>query len=136
MSLSSIRLSEKTETDSKVDIHLIACKVKANCDANVEKYFTPTISQSDSVLLSSFRGRPLNGRKVDLPKNSTAFVLHESKNCKDLIAKESSNQITYWNLDKNPSDCDSLPQALQWIQISNAIHSPVSSKQLNAKQSN
>lgn len=136
MSLNSIKFSDKLKTDSKVDCHLIACRVKANCEANVDKYFNPTISECDkqkSVLLSSFRGRPLIGRKVELPENCSAFVLHKSKNSEESIAKESFKQITYWNLDKFPSDSDSLPQAIQWINISNAIHSPISSKTSSKK---
>lgn len=138
MSLNSIKFSEKTLNNNSVDCHLIACKVKANCEANVDNYFKPTISESDkekSVLLSSFRGRPLCGTKLDLPQNCTAFVVNKSKNNKDLFAKQSFKQITHWNLDKIPSDSDSLPQTLQWIQISDAIHSPITSQQLKEKRS-
>lgn len=138
MSLKSIKFNEKTKINSEVDCHLIPCKVNANCEANVDNYFKPTISESDrekSVLLSSFRGRPLTGAKLDLPQNCTAFVLHESKNSEHLIAKESFKQITHWNLDKTPSESDSLPQVIQWIKISNSIHSPIVPKQLVEKQS-
>ncbi|XP_054155113.1 uncharacterized protein LOC128953634 [Oppia nitens] len=125
MSFKTLSLSD-CKTDKQVICHSIPCNVKSDCkEAKIDTYFEPTIRSSDkdnSVLLSSLRGRPLVGRHIDLPENCCAFTVNH-KNDKELVANESFGRITHWNLDKTSSDSDSLPQIIQWIQISNAIHS-------------
>ena len=131
MSLKTINFCENSKSDSKTVCHSIPCKVDSDGSANVDKYFEPTIRQSEkdsSVLLSSFRGRPLVGRQIDLPQNSSAFLIKESKNG-EFVANDKFDQIIHWNLDKTPSESDTLPQVVQWIQVSEAIHSPINSKQ-------
>ncbi|CAG2168735.1 unnamed protein product [Oppiella nova] len=104
MSDKKIILSD-TKTDPKVICHSIPCKVIEDCEAEVDKYFAPTIRQSDKkeVLLSSFRGRPLVGRSIDLPDNCRAFVVKDNTSS-DFVANECFQRITHWNFDKNPSE--------------------------------
>lgn len=129
MSFKTLNFCDKSKNNSIV-CHSIPCKVKTDSEANVGQYFEPTIRQSDredSVLLSSFRGRPLIGKQIDLPQNCSAFVVKTTKK-DELVAENSFNRIIDWNLDKTPSESDSLPQLVQWIKISEAIHSSINSK--------
>jgi len=51
--------------------------------------------------------------------------MSESSNCSgedtQLNLTNKFNEITYWNLDCNPSSNDKIVQAMKWIDISQAV---------------
>lgn len=75
----------------------------------------PNNSSSNSVLTASFRGRPLQGTKVKIPESYKGFVLGKKPG--------EFEEFTYWNWDQLPSKTDAVVKALQWINVSDAIHS-------------
>ena len=116
--------------------HLIPCKIKQTCDAKVDQYFEPTVNHKEGdkegdkeVLTSSFRGRPLQGRKIHLDNNCFGVVLTQNKS--HFKVEKQFKQFTYWNWDKTPSTNDLVPQSLQWLRVANAIHKPLTSADIN-----
>nr|XP_018912765.1 PREDICTED: uncharacterized protein LOC109041060 [Bemisia tabaci] len=79
----------------------------------------------------SFRGRPFSGKVINLPDSHCGVVFLETLKPKSLKAERKFHAIrnfrsfTYWNWDKLPSKNDPLMSALDWLDISEAIHSPV-----------
>lgn len=108
--MSSINISCKDlSTKPKVEVHSLPCKIDANCSAKVDAYFKPTISviEEESIQKSSFRGRPLLGRQIELPANCFGLTVQD---------KEVSgvfNKFTYWNWDQKPTNQDKIVQALK-----------------------
>lgn len=82
-------------------------------------YFTETSA--------SFRGYPLKGKPLGLPEGYVGVVLHESvkpetEKCeRKFYVTYKFSKIHYWNWDKAPSDNDSIVQALQWMDIAEAV---------------
>lgn len=80
-----------------------------------------------SALTGSFRGYPLRGKKVEIPKGYLGFVLHESirpsreKDERKFYVVNNFNKLIFWNWDKVPSDNDSITQALQWVDIAETV---------------
>ncbi|XP_045187454.2 ribonuclease H2 subunit C-like isoform X2 [Mercenaria mercenaria] len=88
-------------------------------------------NQETQEVTASLRGRPLHGTKFDLPSGYTGVVFNETKKPvteeedRELTATHSFDSFHYWNLDREPSHGDKLHQALTWIDIAKALHSPV-----------
>lgn len=127
--------------------HLMPCKIEYNKQTvKALEYFEPTIKElkaggdeelgreklyhhdenengqprdKNPILTASFRGRPLQGRKVQLPDDYRGFLL-----CNGLTKKK-FNEFTYWNWDEIPKDSDTVVKALGWVNISKAIHGGV-----------
>lgn len=78
--------------------------------------------QDSPILTASFRGRPLQGRKVKLPGNYKGFVIKKDSKLKERSSIGKFKEFTYWNWDEIPSNEDAVMKALQWIDISKAIH--------------
>lgn len=80
-----------------------------------------------SVLHNSFRGYPLQGKIYNIPEVYEGLILHESNKTlsedtdRNLHLKGAFNKITYWNWDKVPSKNDAFDQALDWIDIAEAV---------------
>lgn len=80
-----------------------------------------------SVLKASFRGYPLNGKEIQLPEGYTGAVLHESvkpstdKDDRKFYMIHDFKSFTYWNWNKKPSKNDTFIQALDWIDIAEAV---------------
>lgn len=129
MTSKSLLLASQSKTNPKAVCHSIPCKVNTDSEAKVDTYFEPTITKSEkdsTVLLSSFRGRPLIGRSIALPDSCRAFVISEKS--EQLVAQKSIDRFVHWNLDKIPSESDSLPQLVEWLRIAEAIHSSIDFK--------
>ncbi|CAD0206984.1 unnamed protein product [Chrysodeixis includens] len=108
--------------------HYVPCKIEEDGPANVDKYFEPYVLEEDGDLTASFRGYPLDGTKMTLPEGYRAVVITEAKRP---LAEDAERKFqvaggfkdfTYWNWDKKPSKNDNLVKALDWIDISDAIH--------------
>ncbi|XP_025830483.1 ribonuclease H2 subunit C isoform X2 [Agrilus planipennis] len=115
--------------DSK--IHSLPCKIHADCDAPVSKYFEPYVTSQEDVLKASFRGFPLLGMKINFPEHYKGIILHESirpeteDEERRFYVVNNFNSITYWNWDKSPTKNDLFVQALDWLDIAEALHSPI-----------
>lgn len=128
-----------------IQCHLMPCRIEHNQSTiKAKEYFWPTIqvlgdcsdydegrekikrdntcrdsdkSNKDVILTASFRGRPLQGRKVKLPDGYIGHV-HQ----KDSVDGRKFDEFTYWNWDQIPKDNDTVVNALQWMKIAQAIH--------------
>lgn len=75
----------------------------------------------------SFRGYPLQGKKVKVPANYKGVMFIENKkadtenNNRNLYSTNAFSQFTYWNYDRIPSKNDAVAAALDWIDIAEAV---------------
>ncbi|XP_013188962.1 ribonuclease H2 subunit C [Amyelois transitella] len=109
--------------------HFLPCKVEADGPANVQKYFEPYVQETENrELTATFRGRLLNGKKLELPQGYEAVVVTEAKRP---LAEDADRrfqiaggfkEVVYWNWDKQPSKNDNLVKALDWVDIAEALH--------------
>ncbi|XP_022195550.2 ribonuclease H2 subunit C [Nilaparvata lugens] len=112
-------------------IHYVPCKIYHEGEANVTKYFKTSIKKDENKgLEASLRGYPLKGTTVDLPKGYKGLILEENGkwiegNERTLHVKNKFNSLTYWNWDKVPTKDDAFLSALDWIEIAEAVHSPI-----------
>lgn len=107
-------------------------KIHADCDAKVSKFFDNYVKCDDaSILTTSFRGYPLRGKKVGVPEEYLGLILQETirptreKDERKFYVAGEFREITFWNWDKSPTLNDPFIQALQWIDIAEALHSPI-----------
>lgn len=134
--MEQIKYSAKTATADKssAKFHLINCEIESSGEANVSKFFEPAIvKKEDGRADVSFRGRPMNGKRVQLPDQ---FVLANLKpslgNEHQFSATEATNAFHYWNFDQTPDLEDSTNQAINWINIAKCLSEPVTMEELNA----
>jgi len=113
-------------------IQSLPCKIHADCDAPVSKYFEPYVTKEENNLLSgSFRGYPLKGKKMELPEGYIGVVLHESirptseKDERKFYLVNKFKDVVYWNWDTIPSKNDAFIKALAWVEIAEVLHSPI-----------
>lgn len=138
---------DEDKSDRKAQCHLMPCRIEYN-DSTIKakEYFWPTIrflkaggdeeqgrekslpeikDDPDSpTLTSSFRGRPLQGRKIVLPEGYKGHIVPKSSKS-NVEATKNFDEFTYWNWDQLPNNDDAVVKALQWINISKAIHGSV-----------
>lgn len=139
MDIKSIEL-ENSNPNTETQLHLLNCRIEndkhEDLPAEVKSYFSSQMKFEKNEkslknpiqqhLKATFRGRPMDGKCVQLPANYKFARLCKSSNDDNkLIASDLTNKVTYWNLDKIPSSNDSIPQILQWLQLSSDIHSHV-----------
>ncbi|XP_044752261.1 ribonuclease H2 subunit C [Coccinella septempunctata] len=111
------------------NIHSIPFNIHADCDADVSKYFYQ--SSENELKYASFRGYPLIGKEIKLPEGYKGVVLHETirpsveTQDRKFYILHTFNKFTYWNWGKIPSPNDALVQAIDWIDIAEALHSPI-----------
>ncbi|XP_076264450.1 ribonuclease H2 subunit C [Rhynchophorus ferrugineus] len=126
--------SGKNNIESKINdsiVQSIPFRIHADCDAPVSQFFQPYVKLEENLLKGSFRGYPLKGKKLDIPGGYVGVVLHESirpnneKDERKFYVINKFNEVVYWNWDKTPSKNDSFIQALDWIDIAEALHSPI-----------
>lgn len=121
-----------TETES-AKLHLINTEFQSDQkNVQVSKYLNSQIktfqenNEDNGNIKVSFRGRPFVGKQITLP-DDYQFVsvnLNDNENDK-IVAQKISNSTYYWNLDKIPSNTDSLEEVSVWLKISKQIHSHV-----------
>ncbi|KAK3925149.1 Ribonuclease H2 subunit C [Frankliniella fusca] len=132
-----LNCSEKTIQnfpENQPIIHYMPCEIKADGPANVSRYFKPIDNEKDPKFKkASFRGRPLHGEEISLPAGYRGLVVQEAKQPlvenveRTMHVSNMFDRLTYWNWDKIPSANDPFISALSWIDISEALHSPIES---------
>jgi len=76
---------------------------------------------------ASFRGHPLIGEKINVNENFTGLVISETKislteiEQKPMLVNNTFKQINYWNWDYIPSSNDPVPQAMEWLSLSEVV---------------
>ena len=147
ISLENPIVSKKSTEDFPHYLQFLPAKIHSNDKANVKPYFNDYILEKDDGELSCvLRGRPLNGRKVDL-EDQKAVVLKVPnapnqiksdlliENDEEMSDEANSNniecrtmsvneKITVWNYDL-PSDqgTDPLTKASMYMNLAKILHS-------------
>jgi len=129
--------------------HLLPCRIEYDKQTvKAKEYFWPTIrvlepgsdieqgrdsstagpsmgvkNPENPILTASFRGRPLQGREVRMPEGYRGYVVDKALQSRGTAATRGFDKFTYWNWDQIPGEEDPVVKAVQWIDISNAIHS-------------
>ncbi|XP_073995054.1 ribonuclease H2 subunit C [Rhodnius prolixus] len=110
-------------------VHSIPCRIRADDTANVSLYFK--VEEEDGNLTSSFRGHPLDGKRIKVPENYRGMIFRELENegiegqDRNLTLTSRFDSFSYWNWNKIPSRSDPLISALDWLDVTQAIHDPV-----------
>lgn len=132
--------------ETKANVQYMPFKIHADSDTNVQKYFNNFVKKGDDdgkkfnnilidinevyillVLSSSFRGYPLKGRVINVPEDYVGVVFHET--CRPSTKKDERkffpihkfDKFINWNWDKIPSKNDTISQAIDWIDIAEAV---------------
>ncbi|GFS12559.1 ribonuclease H2 subunit C-like [Elysia marginata] len=124
--------------------HLMPCKIHLDGEANASDFFHSSISQDgkengDSIT-GTFRGRPLNGKVLNVPSGYTGVLVTEphkrptEEEDRLLVASHKYDKFTYWNLDKEPTSDDLVQKALQWVDLSSVLHNPISPEESQDSQ--
>lgn len=134
--ITTIKLGSPAEDEAAQKNHqiqFIPATIEHNGPADINTYFTSFIKdREDKKLEGSLRGRPLDGEVVQVPKGSELLVLQagqgdglggERNEAKVLRVIKRTNQFSYWNYDRAPSNQDNLQQALQWTELAEVLHS-------------
>ncbi|XP_078041934.1 ribonuclease H2 subunit C [Augochlora pura] len=128
----AIRLHVKQDISEMKEnvLHLMPCKIDGNEPANVSTCFEPHIRKiDDEHYNSTFRGHPLQGKKVTVPSGYKGITFREHKKPemknveRNLYSTGTFSHFTYWNYDTLPSKNDALAAAIDWIDIAEALHS-------------
>ncbi|KAJ2942488.1 hypothetical protein O0L34_g16093 [Tuta absoluta] len=130
----SIQVENNLKNTDKTEIfeqkaHYVPCTIDSDGPANVQKYFETYVAEDGSGgYTASFRGYPLDGTKMTLPEGYRAVLATEAKRP---LAENADRrfqvaggfkEFVYWNWDKKPSKNDNVAKALDWADISEAIH--------------
>lgn len=142
MATSTIDLDSFYAADETI-CHRMPCTIHRDGEAHVEKYFLPATKQEkDGYMTSSFRGRPLAGQQMNLPKDYIGLNIvcdDESQSTTEKTAnttwkvKQTFDKFTYWNWDKIPSANDKTQQVFTWLDIANAINGDILTPKLDEK---
>ncbi|RUS68498.1 hypothetical protein EGW08_023740 [Elysia chlorotica] len=125
--------TKSLQSSSALDsCHLMPCKISHDGEAKTSNFFHPSIKEEGELKTGTFRGRPLNGKVLNVPSGYTGVMLTEphkratEEEDRVLLASQKFDSFTYWNLDKEPSSDDQIQRALQWIDLSAVLHKPIS----------
>lgn len=134
--MSETRLLWCNDQLESIDCELIPCQVHHTGEANVDRYFKPSISKSaeGDEFTASLRGRPLDGIKLDLSDKFSGILCSQEKDSKGHTELEAIGQFKsfrLWNLDSKPNVNDSAVRAVKWLDLSSAIHNKLSKEDLN-----
>ncbi|XP_057341824.1 ribonuclease H2 subunit C [Microplitis mediator] len=123
---------EHIEGVKNSQVHSVPCKIRSTGPANVSKYFVPYIRTTDNAHFDvSFRGYPLHGKKLSVPKGYKGIAFFEKNkpvnpdSQRNFNSTECFTEFTYWNWDKLPSRNDAFDAALDWVEIAEALHAPI-----------
>ncbi|KAJ1872672.1 hypothetical protein LPJ55_002897 [Coemansia sp. RSA 990] len=111
-------------------LHLLPCAISHDGTAKTD-YFVIAENQ----LVTSFRGRQLQGCQTSLPAgymghivvesaaaDDAAFEDSDSKMRLELQSTECFDKLTVWEHDRLPQPADEMISALQWIEVAACIH--------------
>ncbi|KAK7593037.1 hypothetical protein V9T40_007789 [Parthenolecanium corni] len=121
------------------NLHYMPCQIAYNGKAKTSAYFEEIIG-SDGTKNASFRGRPLHGQEINIPKGYCGYVLKKPdvsfpSQPKAYQVQQSFKKFNFWNLDRIPSKNDNLLSAFDWLDVSEVLHSS-SSPQKEEKTQN
>lgn len=128
----AIRLHMKHDLSKQEEsvLHLMPCKICGDEPAKVADFFTPFIRKiDDEHYTSSFRGHPIQGKRITLPSGYKGLTFRERHKPdrenveRNFYATGTFSGFTYWNYDKLPSRNDAVVTAMDWIDIAEALHS-------------
>merc|ERR1712150_76357 len=120
--------------------HFIPCEIQFDGNANIDNFFLTTVSKKESnekEFQSTFRGRPLEGEEIQVPSGYRGLIVNEpharatEDENRQMVVTHTFDKFIHWNLDKQPSEDDPVQRAFQWMDISEAIHRPITSIQKN-----
>jgi len=109
------------------EVQFVPCSIEHNGKANIESHFTPYVTKDEQTgtLTASFRGYPLVGKELELPKDYRGFVLQEGKAVTEqrtLRPVGEFESFKYWNWDREASAADKYQQAVGWLSLAQVIH--------------
>lgn len=147
-----LNLSDQSCNASSV-IHYMPCKINHDGAANITGFFSPYVENKDTdiinkadsgiwysccaslvmlplflVLEASFRGYPLQGKKIKIPNDFKGIVVNETKKPltymepRNLDLKKNFCEITYWNWDCFPNKNDLIHQSVDWLILSKMVN--------------
>ncbi|XP_056900105.1 ribonuclease H2 subunit C isoform X1 [Takifugu flavidus] len=115
----------------RVPVHLMPCEIEHNGPAQVSQYFHATTKDRKQEMTVSFRGRALKGQELCCPQGYTGVVLKETikpgsdQEDRTVMVTSVFDKMTYWNLETLPNPDDRVVMAMDWTELSEAIHGPV-----------
>ncbi|XP_011136058.1 ribonuclease H2 subunit C isoform X1 [Harpegnathos saltator] len=126
-----LHISKDPTCQRDSEVHLMPCKIHGDESAKVSSFFKPYMRKVDEEYYEcSFRGYPLQGKKITVPAGYKGMIFMENKKTdtegknRNLYRTGTFSQFTYWNYDRIPSKNDALSAALDWIDIADALHTP------------
>ncbi|XP_044735385.1 uncharacterized protein LOC123297694 [Chrysoperla carnea] len=122
--------SKDNTTLSECNIQIVPCKIDFNGKTSIDKHLNNYIMKEENDILStSFRGYPLRGKQIQLGEDITGVVfersLDESNNEVHLHPIKIFKEFKYWNWGKDPNHNDDIQKALEYFEISEALHKPI-----------
>lgn len=120
---------KQVENKRPMHLHYLPAKIVGDGEcADVDKYFNNYSREApeygSGVLTNSLRGYPLIGRRESVPNGYKGIVLQETDpNLTDrqLRLTGTFDEFTYWNYDKVPSKGDGYQQAVNMLQVAEAV---------------
>ena len=127
-----LRSSLPDDGDNTI-LHSIPAQIDYNGEANVHQYFQikPTKTGEAGKFKASYRGRPLLGKKIEIPPSYKGYIANKKRDTfsdhqeQTLYVEKSFDSFTLWNLETPPTSNDVLVKSLDWLEVANVLHSPV-----------
>jgi len=130
--------AKEDEISDENRLQFVPAKISYDGEAKVGTYMTEFTTTEDATGLqhTAFRGRPLDGRQIKMPKGYSAFVVEggdgggslgdsseESHEVKMSAVGSRHRQVTVWNWDKAgaPDHDNPVSKAFQWLDIADTV---------------
>lgn len=130
-----------TAGDTVAKVHHLPCNIEHTGTAPVASYFMPnatgTIVDGLPIQEAAFRGRRLKGVQLPLPSGFCGRLLqrasagNEDKQPWSFVSF--FDNFTYWNHDATPTKTDPLRKVVDWLELSQKLHCPITADQIQAK---
>nr|CAG4636654.1 EOG090X0IC1 [Eubosmina coregoni] len=128
----SVLNNNEIKLNNKCIVHSLPCKIVHNGAANVSGFFTPYIEDDndlskEGVKKTSFRGYPLEGKKIVVTDSFTGLTVISKMPLTDMekkcvLVNNTFKEFTYWNWDYIPTETDPMQQAIDWLSLAEVIH--------------
>jgi hypothetical protein len=122
---SDVSLSAKDEkeisSDMKSSANFLPFSLNYDGPCPVSKYFHVEESK-DNDLSSSFRGRELRGRKVQLPSKIGGYAIsRKTDNSREFLVSETFDEISLWEHDYQPNEAALMLDSLDYFDIAECV---------------
>jgi len=126
--------SLKKESVKGSHIQFIPCNIEHDGEADIEKFFTTYVQETTledgktKGVKGTLRGYPLDGTVMSVTDGYTGVVLKETRPSMNEDDERTIRgvcqfkEFTYWNLDREPGPGDKFKQAMNWMEIADAVH--------------